>query len=321
MRGYIKNLLPLFVLFSVSCASAQHVQDDLHGQGAVAEIHGAPQDLGHYVATIRDPDDFFKFEYFSLLSEKEDVKATLAKLKRHDKVRMWGDIETHGPQKHIVLTNLAIETPTNISMPDYHREADFPASFPAADVPFRALVHAIVKDQRLLVIEYKDAVLPVRVPASIELPDLYKNDIVEMKATVANNPGSPKHLKLVEISQKQALVSLHGTPIVISGALELFPKSPQVLFDVYAVKENLPDGLSRQYTLVNFDDQNLFQSIRAKAEALWKAGDQSKIVNGRNKLVNPSVIVKVSGTVNVVDRGQANPQIIITKLDDLSLAK
>ncbi len=304
----------------MSCASAQQLEELLQGDGAVAEIHGAPQDLGHYIATVRDPNDFFKFEYYSLVSYQEAVKATLGKLKRHDKVRMWGEVspDIHGPQKHLVLSNLVIEE-ASPALPNYERKADFPSSFPAENTPFRALVHAITKDKKLLVVEFKDAVLPVRVPSNLELPDLYKNDIVEMKATVAEHPGSPKHLKLIEIAQKEALVSIHEKAIERTGALVLFPKSSQVKFDVYAVQENLNDGLSRQYTLVNFENNELFTQIREKATTFWNAGDQSKIVNGRNKLVNPSVIVKVKGMGNMVDRGQANPQILISSLNDIEL--
>lgn len=318
-RGWSRILSVCLFAFSVSCATAQNLEEELQGDGAVAEVHGAPHDLGHYVAVIRDKEDFFKYEFYSLLGESPEVKEVLAKIKRHDKIRVWGELESFGPQKHLKLRQIVIEKPAEALSHNYERKAEFPASFPDAQTPFRALVHAIVKDKRLLVVEYKDAVLPVRVPSSVEIPDLYKNDIVEMKAVITDHPGNPSHLRASEITQKEAIVKIHGTPLEKQGVLIKFPKSPIVSFDVYALKETLPDGLSRQYTLINFENQELFAQMRAKLASYWNAGDASQIKNGRNMLINPSVIVKAKGIGNMVDRSQANPQIVLSKLEDIEL--
>lgn len=224
-RGWNHLLSAWLFFFAVSCATAQSVEDNLSGEGLVAEIHGAPQDLGHLVATVRDPNDFFKFEYYSLLGTAPEVKEVLAKIKRHDKVRVWGAVENYGPQKHLVLSRIVIETPYESELPKYERKAEFPSSFPAEDTPFRALVHAIVKDKGLLVVEFKDAVLPVRVPTSVELPDLYKNDVVEMKAKISAHPGSPAHIKVSEIAVKESIVNIHEKPIEKTGVLVSFLKA------------------------------------------------------------------------------------------------
>lgn len=317
IRGWSRGVSISLFVFLVSCASAQSVDELLQGEGVVAEVHGAPHDLGHYVATVRDKEDFFKFEYYSLLGESPEVKEVLSKIKRHDKIRVWGEAESFGPQKHLKLSRIVIETPSEELPQKYERQAQFPESFPDAQTPFRALVHAIVQDKRLLVVEFKDAVLPVRVPSSVELPDLYKNDVIEMKAAVAAHPGNPSHLRALEITQKEAIVGIHEKPMEKQGVLVKFPKSPIVKFDIYALKETLADGLSRQYTLINFEDQELYAQMRAKLEQYWNEGDPSQVQNGRNMLVNPSVVVKVKGIGNVVDRGQANPQILLAKLEDI----
>lgn len=310
----------LLFFFFISCATAQNIDDQLKNEGVVAEVHGAPHDLGHYTLSIRDPEDFFKFEHYSLLTKDAALKETFKTLKRHDKIRVWGTIESYGPQKHLFATKLIVEESTT-DLPKYERKTEFPANFPAPDTAFKALVHAVIKDKRLLVVEYKDAVLPVRVPSSIELPNLYKNDIVEMKATIADHPGNPSHLRVSEITQKEALVNIHEKPIEKTGVLVKFPKSPMVKFDVYAIKEDLEDGLSRQYTLINFENQELFTEIRTKLAKIWDSADATQIVNGRNKLINPSVIVKAKGIGNMVDTGQANPQIILNNLADVELVK
>lgn len=311
----------LFISF-ISCATAQglNIEDQLKNEGVVGEVHGAPHDLGHYVITIRDPEDFFKFEHYSLLSKDAAVKESFKSLKRHDKIRVWGATESYGPQKHLFATKLVVEEAA-AELPKYERKTEFPANFPAPDTVFKALVHAVIKDKRLLVVEYKDAVLPVRVPASIELPDLYKNDVVEMKASIADHPGNPSHLRVSEITQKEALINIHGKPIEKTGVLVKFPKSPMVKFDVYAIKEDLEEGLSRQYTLINFENQELFAEIRTKLAKYWDAGDATQVVNGRNKLINPSVVIKAKGIGNMVDPGQANPQIILNSLEDISEVK
>jgi len=42
------------------------------------------------------------------------------------------------------------------------------------------------------------------------------------------------------------------------------------------------------------------------------------VVNGRNKLHNPNLKVKACGTLNVVAPSQANPQILIPTIDQLT---
>ncbi len=323
LRGVLKqsfSIVFFLASFFAALVAEATVEEQLANEGLSTEVHGAPKDLGHYTATVRDPNNFFKFEIYTLFSEDATVNSELSSLSRHDKIRVWGEVKNYGPQKHIKITRFVVETKFQ-EMPEYQRQAQLPSSFPAANESFRALVHFADKDKKVLVVEYKDAVLPVRVPAQVALPDLYKNDIVEMKAALSAHPESPFHLKVSEIAVKEAIVALHAQPIERSGALVLFPKSPQVKFDIYAVQENLADGLSRQYTIINFENTELFEQIRNKLKGYWDAADQTKIVNGRNKLVNPSLIVKIKGTGNLVDKSQANPQILVDNIENVSLVE
>ena len=316
-QGFFKVFLFSILFSCIGCAS---LVDDLAGKGVRLEIHGAPQDQGHWVGTLRDPHDFFKFEFVSLLSKDSDIQKQFSSIKRHDMVRVWGEIVVKAPQKHIKVSRLVVEESSSTSYGDtYVRHSSFPKNFPDERTPFRALVHAINQEKQLLVVEYQDVVIPVRLAPELELPALYRNDVVEMTAKLAATPEYPKHLKALSLSKKVSIVELHGKDIERTGVLVKFPKSSQVIFDVFAVKEDIADGLSRQYTIVNFEDQELFKKIREKLSAFWDAGDASKIENARNKQINPKVVVRIKGKGNVVDPQQANPQILVDKLEDVEL--
>jgi hypothetical protein len=318
-QGFFKIFLFSILFSCIGCAS---LVDDLAGKGVRLEVHGAPQDQGHWVGTLRDPHDFFKFEFVSLLSKDSDIRKQLSSVKRHDVVRVWGEIIVKAPQKHINVTKLVIEENSETSYGEaYDRHSVFPKNFPNERTPFRALVHAINQENKLLVVEYQDVVLPVRLAPGVQLPELYRNDVVEMTAKLASTPEYPKHLRALSLKKKVAIVDIHGKDIERTGVLVKFPKSSQVIFDVFAVKEDIADGLSRQYTIVNFEDQELFKKIREKLSSFWDAGDASKITNGRNKLINPTVVVKIKGKGNVVDPQQANPQILVDHLDDVELVE
>jgi hypothetical protein len=108
----------------------------------------------------------------------------------------------------------------------------------------------------------------------------------------------------------ESITSLHGKPAVIEGALIMFPKSPEIIFNVFAVQQELQSGLKRQYTLVNFEDPAAFAKIREKLQAAWDK-HKGETVNGRNKLVSLRIKVKATGTFNEVYPNQANPQILL----------
>ena len=80
----------------------------------------------------------------------------------------------------------------------------------------------------------------------------------------------------------------------------------------------MPAGLQRQYTLVNFDDPQVFNDILKKCQDAWNRHG-TDYVNGRNKLVSKKIQVKVTGIFNEVDPGQANAQILIKSASDLQI--
>ena len=98
----------------------------------------------------------------------------------------------------------------------------------------------------------------------------------------------------------------------------LFPASPQVKFNVFALHQKDQDGVSKEYTLVNFEDEKVFEAIRNKLQSLWDSSPDA-VINSRNKLLNTKIRIRATGTFNVVDPGQANPQIMLAGPDSITL--
>ncbi|MBW3625324.1 MAG: hypothetical protein KY468_18160, partial [Armatimonadetes bacterium] len=105
-------------------------------------------------------------------------------------------------------------------------------------------------------------------------------------------------------------VEQHGKKRTLVGALVMFPQSPQLRFDVYALQTTDPDGTRLDYTLVNFTDPERFARIRQKLENAWKA-HAGTAQSGRNKLIQPRLRVRATGVINIQSPQQANPQILL----------
>jgi len=299
------------------------VQKDLQGSGAVGWIHGSAPDQKIYVFTVRNPQNFFDYAEFSLTSDSELILQQLSQLSRHDQVRIKGNfLDIPSPQIHIdissIETLLAYES--GVPTKPYEHQTQIPEDLiKTTEATF--LVHAVAGDGAVLVLEYQDVVVPVFVKKTELTKSLYRGDLIHLHYTIQHRPKEPVHLNLDESFGEKALQVMesikaqHGKNISIEGRLVLFPKSPEIKFNVFAVEQNLSSGLRRQYTLVNFEDPELFQKIRQTLQTAWDQNPQ--FVNGRNKLISTKVRVQVTGVINEIDPSQANPQILIPHLDAL----
>lgn len=287
------------------------------GNAVEGEIHGAYPDLDLYVFTYRSPESFFEFVEVSLIAPSAELAATLAELKRHDRVRIQGALmDNRSQQMHVELSAVEVVRryePTP-AMPAYDYDAAIPDDLAGKDSEL-FLVHAVHAGGSVLVVEYGDVVLPVFVRRPELMRGLARNDVVRLFYEIRPRPERPVHLQLQEIEQPvevvESVMALHGRPAAIEGALVLFPQSPQVRFNVFAVLEELPGQLKRQYTLVHFDDPDTFTQIREKLQDAWDAADPVTVVSGRNKLVSTAVRVRATGTFNQIDPNQANAQIVL----------
>jgi hypothetical protein len=324
----MKNLfsflcLALFLNSSAFAVDFAKIEKDLTGDGLVGWIHGSVPSQNIFVFTYRSPDNFFDYVQMSLISENPEMIKTLATYARHDKVKIKGSFfDTGSPQRHIAVESIEMVKKFTSGYPSdsYDRLGKIPDDLTNLTTA-RFLVHAIVEEGQILVVEYKDAVLPIFVKNGTLTKDLARNDIVELNFRIQKNPNQPVHLRINEavpnaVKVVQSIRALDQKTGFIEGALVLFPKSPEISIDVFAVEELLADGLKRQYTIVNFDSADLFEKARAKLHARW---DQfpGEYMNGRNKLISKRIRVRVSGVFNNPTSQQANPQILFTSLDDI----
>ena len=330
-----KNTLTfsVFILF-LGCSSPRksfavdlnQVETELKGAGATGWIHGSVEDQGIYVFTYRNPKNFFDYAELSLTTSDPVVQKKFASLSRHDKVLVKGSylLLPNVPQKHIDVSSIDLikKYSSGYQVDPYQHQIKIPdALLQQTSATF--LVHAIAGDGKILVVEYQDAVLPVFVKNGSLTKNLYRGDVVKLNYKIQARPHEPVHLNLNEtvadaVTVLNSLAALHGKPADVQGRLILFPKSPEITLNVFAVEAQMPGKLMRQYTLVNMDDPAVFNAIVKKCQTAWDRYP-GEYDNGRNKLVSRRLQVKVKGTFNEVDPSQANAQILINSADDLEI--
>lgn len=325
MRSILISLILAFSLPVSAAIDLVQFEKDLNGNGVIGEVHGATSSLSLYVFSFRDPENFFDHVEFPLTTENETIRAELKKLGRHDSIKIRGKfLVNKAPIKHIDLSDLTVvkKFEGGLNVPAYKYQAKLPEDL-VGKSELVGKVHAIAQEGKILVIEYKDAVIPVYVSDAKWTKDLYRNDKIKMQYKIRSHPEQPTHVSL-DVSKPNALtvtdsaVQMHGKPGAIEGYLILFPKSPQVLFNVFAVQHVDANGVKREFTLVNFEDPKVFEKIRLQLQEWWDK-NPGKIENARNKYINYNVKLRATGTFNVVDAGQANPQILLNGPEDLTL--
>lgn len=298
-------------------------------QGVSVEIHGADHTNGLYVMSYR-PQNFFDYVILSLQADYTspdflNIKKQLATVRRHDFLQIKGTVNSlvSSPQSHILVSSFTIQSkfsPPMTSVPDYTHYTKLLKEV-SDKTELIVKVHASLLDGTIFVVEYGDANIPIIVKNPALTKDLYRGDKIKIHFTVSDFPTSPMHLVLntdpqaVEIID--SLVTQHAQPQDRCGELVMFPKSPQVKFNVFALKTDIGDNLFRTYTLINFNDVDLFMALRDKAQAAWDAHPETAIA-GRNYYINPNIKVCAKGTGNMIVPTQANPQIVINSIDDLT---
>lgn len=297
---------------------------ELKGTGLVGRIHGAAADANLFVLSVRDPDSFFKHREFSLLARNDQTRTTLSQVNRHDRICVQGNvIDNPSPQKHIALKSVKVlEHWSGLDeYPAYEHTAVLPDELKQQS-SFVGKVHAIGAEGKILVMEYKDGVLPVFVQTPEITKDLYRGDIVRLTYKIQQWPQQPTHLQLDSEAEQpvevlDAIANLHQQPKTFAGKLVKFPQSPQIKFDVYAIEVE-SYGVNRTFTLVNFENMAEFQKIRDQLADIWDSHADT-VTTGRNLLINPDVIVEATGTINVISSEQANPQILLQTADSIQL--
>ena len=292
--------------------------------GAEGWIHGAVAERGLYVFTLRDSADFFRYRDFPLIPATSELAQTMASLRRHDRVLVRGVVVVHNEERHLRATavELVEKWSPSQSAPPYRHDPALPERL-LNGRELAGRVHAVDAGGRVLVLEYGDLVVPIAVEDPTRTAELWRNDKVRVRYRVAGHPGRPTHLRLdpdadPPIERLSHIAAGHGAEIELEGELTLFPKSPQLLFDIWALRVVDADQIECDYTLVNFEDLELFSGIRAALAAAWQASAVAP-VDRRNKLTKPGLRVRAKGILNVVSPGQANPQILLRSREDVTI--
>ncbi|NBX68530.1 MAG: hypothetical protein EBR01_06170 [Proteobacteria bacterium] len=310
-----------------SDTTMEEIQRMLEGNGLQGWIHGAVNEYSQYVFTYRVPGNFFDHYEFPITTENPEVKKFLESSNRHDEVIIRGSFLANGaPIQHIDAKEIYLyqKFEDGLGHGKYTHEAKLPEEL-EGKTELKGKVHAIVDGGKVLVIEYKDAIIPVVVPKPELAKDLYRNDKITLQYKLRKHPHLPAHVA-VDVSKTNpivvtdSLVKWHMKQGSLTGTLVLFPKSPQVQFNVFALQVVDNDGVKREITLVNFDDPKAFEAIRNKLQEWWDEKPQN-IINARNKYLNLNVQVKATGTFNVVDPGQANMQILLKGPENIERSK
>lgn len=303
-----------------------NLSQELETTGLLGEIHGAVSPSQLYVLSVREPKNFFNFRHFSIIPENNKVQQTLAQVKRHDQVCLTGKlINNPSPQPHVLVQSAKImESWSGLeSYEDYTYQAEIPQEL-KQQTHFIAKVHAISEQGKILVVEYKDGILPIFVKTPELTKDLYRGDLIDLTYTIQTIPNQPTHLQLDDSVQKplkviDQLVKRQGEQATLTGNLVKFPKSPQVKFDVYGM-EVLTEGIPRYFTLVNFENIQKFERIRLKLAQVWEQNLET-VKRGRNLLINPNIMIKAEGKINLVSPQQANPQLLLDSANDVVVTK
>jgi hypothetical protein len=291
-----------------------------------AYIHSSLAKHRMFSVTYRSPNSFFSYLDFSLVPGNKHIAGQLSTLNRHDYIQIQGELLDLDPCfPHIKVQKIKLLNKYNgmSDLKKYQHKMDYSKLFEIDE--FIGKVHFVSSEMNLIVMEYGDLVLPVFIEKNFakSLDPIFRGDILKIKFVFRLEPDNPGHIEL-DLSQKSPLqiikpmVAGHGDEVQMSGTLVRFPKSPQIKFDIFALKVKSKHLIQHNFTLVNFKDFKLFQEILKKLDQIWKE-KAAHVVRGRNYLMNPKIKLRVSGIKNVVSRSQANPQIIINRLEDIEL--
>ncbi len=305
----------------------------LKAEGLIGLVHGAVNINQQFVFAFEPTGNIFNIERMSLSSDDAQVRSVLGTLNRHDVIRVKGEIlDNERSLRHIKVSEISIDqrypTPQN-----YNHDIDENLFDGRDKVRMLGKVHAVFAGGSGLAFEHEDMILPVIVSPSLipETERLFRNDKLVLNLTLRRTPGAPLHFYTDESAENpielvDSMANCHGHPTTLNGELVRFLQSPQINTDVYAVKVRDSNNIVRNFTFfpdADFSSPNfveLFNNLNDKAAAAWTEG-AATAQPARNHMVNPQIQVTVKGRMNIVTNDQANPQIYISKVEDLTFSQ
>ncbi len=329
MNFFASLVFSLSTSLSAEVFDKGELKDRIEQEGVVFEFHGRQSATGLAVVTWRDPQNFFSYEHFALVTREPQHKTLVNALDRHHRVWVRGSVMGGGEEgnqdrslRHIRIFEIEVREAHPTPYPDYDLPPEVMEKVKTSS-ELIGKVHAVMGEGRGFVLDYMGALFPVFVgdvpdrhkSTSLVFRTLSRGDKVRLYHKVQRRPRSPLHLNPnweveapLEILDSVALQ--HGWGVRISGELVMFEPSIQVSRTVFAVRLDLGDGVHREYTIVNFTDPVADKEIQEGLKIAWEQYAQYK-VGARGKWLNPRVLIAVEGKINFVDANQANPQVIV----------
>lgn len=294
--------------------------------GVELEVHGAVPMGRLFVVTYRNPKNFFQSVHLSLLAATPEIRAMLPTLKRHDLIFVKGSYaRITSPQMHIRAEKIEIVSrSTEAPHSNEYQYGTLPDSIRAKN-HLVGKVHAVFGDGKILVVEEGDLVVPVFVEEewTAEVSKLSRGDKIEINYILQEGPTNPVHVNFdpsapFAFKVLHSAMGDHGKPISVTGKLIRFPASPMVKFPVFAVDVDMGDGVLLPHTVLSFTDPELFKAARKLFQDAWDK-HPAGVRQYRNKFINDEITVTVSGTYNMIDPLQANPQVVIKDITDIKI--
>ena len=325
LRGKIV-ILWILIVSSISWANdglppLEELKEKMRTEGLSGWVHGINPENGLQVFTLRNPNNFFDYQLMPMIPVGQ-ARGLFSTLNRHDKIWIKGQvIENGAPLPHLlVLEAKMLEKHQRKS--SHQKREPIKGQYPdIGNMNFK--VHAVGESGKFLLLEKNNDLIPLFIQKDLPLvKTLFRNDIVNVSFEIQVRPGRPMHFILDEeddrpIEVLEKMETGHGERIVLRGALVKFEKSPQIKFDIFALRDITETGFWRNFTLVNFSDPQLFKALREKAALAWAQNERCR-EDARNSEINRSIQVTAKGLKNVVSQNQANPQVLIQSIDDLS---
>lgn len=332
------SLLLITAIFFTSCKSFPHGDDDysleevvenIPEKGINAIVHGADHKRKLYVISWSHPKNFFNRYNFVITPKNPVVKETITKLNRGDRLFLKGTVNMNRGQGHIEVTELAIkkvyDPKVKHTAGKHERKTELPGDLKDKSEEVFYL-HATDMNGKILILEHGDTIVPMMVKNPKLTEKLYRGDYVKLayKIHESDDPRRATHLYLNEKAKEpvkvlDSIVKLHDQEIEYEGRMVLFPKSPTINRNIFAIEAYWPKDKSkapRYFTLLPKDfTTEKFEALLKKLQDNWDANPDG-VFMGRNKYIHQKLRIKVKGKGNVVSENQANPQ-IFTNIEDL----
>ncbi len=301
----------------------KYVEEKLSNGGTISYVHAAVIKENLIVISVKNPDPKVMFDTleFPVTGFADEAAATVKNLQRHDKVCITGRLSrTHGkPISHLFINAIKVLKRSAVDARSYEYEKAVLEDLKTKH-QIIAKVHISLSEGKVFVIEFRDRVIPIPVVNNNLTKDLYRGDKILLKYKIREHPNTPIHIAIDEEATEplRVLASLkdqNGKNFRLQGPLVLYPKNSQTSQDVYAVQVTDADDIKYDYFILS-ENAQVFEEINLRAAKIWNL-KKSDVKQGRNRLLLPTVEVRVEGRVQVVSRKQGNPQVAIENISQL----